>query len=46
MRDYIKPFIEDEEIEIEDICSVSGGTRGVDVDTDIIQEDTPGTLWG
>jgi len=25
MRDYIKPFIEDEEVEIEDICSVSPG---------------------
>ncbi len=24
MKDYIKPFIEDEEIEIEDICKVSG----------------------
>ena len=24
MRDYIKPYIEEEEIEIEDICAVSG----------------------
>ena len=33
MKNYEKPFIEDEQIEIEDICSVSGGdtTAGVEV---------------
>lgn len=25
MKEYIKPFIEDEDIEIEDICNVSSG---------------------
>lgn len=34
MKEYQKPFIEDEEIDIEDICTVSGGTRGGVIDED------------
>jgi hypothetical protein len=47
MKDYLKPYIEDEEIEIEDICNVSGGTRSVGVDdTDSgIIEDPVSDLW-
>lgn len=37
MKRYIKPIIEDEEIEIEDICNVSGnGGQG---------EETEGSIW-
>ncbi len=32
MRDYIKPYIEDEEIEIEDVIAISNGGKG-DADT-------------
>lgn len=36
MRDYVKPFIEDEEVEIEDICSMSnkGVADSYDYETD------------
>ncbi len=36
MRDYIKPFIEDEDIEIEDICTISNGPTDdpLDLSTD------------
>ncbi len=34
MRDYIKPFIEDESIEIEDICVPSGVQEQLDLDDD------------
>ena len=36
MRDYIKPYIEDESIEIEDICTISNGPKNdpFDVMTD------------
>ena len=35
MRDYKKPFIVDEEIEIEDICTVSQGGEGIETIDDI-----------
>ena len=41
MRDYVKPFIEDEDIEIEDICSVSSGGAGQDNVGDIWDELDP-----
>ncbi len=35
MKEYIKPFIEDEEIEIEDICTISQPTNDpLDLSTD------------
>jgi len=34
MKEYLKPFIEEEDIEIEDICAVSGGTKAGNADTD------------
>lgn len=40
MRDYIKPFIDDEEIEIEDICTVSS-KESIPYDSD--ENDTDGT---
>lgn len=33
MKEYLKPYIEDEEIDIEDICTVSGGTQGGNADS-------------
>ena len=47
MKEYQKPFIEDEKIEIEDICTVSGGTRSVGIDDNDsgIIEDTIGDVW-
>lgn len=34
MRDYIKPSIEEELLELEDIIAVSGGTGAGDADSD------------
>lgn len=38
MRDYKKPYIEDEEIELEDVIAMSGQTEGND---DNAQQDNP-----
>ena len=47
MKEYLKPYIEDENIELEDIIAVSGGVKGVGVDDNdsgIIQDPTS-DLW-
>ena len=44
MKEYQKPFIEDEEIELEDVIAVSGGTRGGIVDDDGDELD-PAIIW-
>lgn len=44
MREYIKPFIEEEKIELEDIIAVSGGTGAGDADSDG-QEGDATKLW-
>ncbi len=44
MKEYQKPFIEDEEIELEDVIAVSGGTRGGVVDEDGDELD-PSKIW-
>lgn len=45
MKEYQKPFIEDEEIEIEDICLVSGGTQSVNIDDGSVKNDPVTNLW-
>ena len=41
MRDYKKPYIEDENIEIEDICGTSTPTKNVDpYECDDLPDDT------
>ena len=47
MRDYQKPFIEDETVELEDIIAVSGGSRSVGIDDtdDGIVEDPIDNIW-
>ncbi len=45
MRDYKKPLIEDEFIDIEDICAVSGGTSAGNADSSGQSGDL-GDLWG
>ena len=44
MKEYQKPYLEDEEVELEDIIAVSGGTRGGSVDSDGDNLD-PGKIW-
>lgn len=43
MREYLKPFIEDEEIELEDVIAASNGGAG-DVDSDGLSDDAS-DLW-
>lgn len=43
MKEYLKPFIEDEEIELEDVIAASNGGSG-DVDTAGV-EDPVTSLW-
>lgn len=47
MKEYLKPYIEEETIELEDIIAVSGGVKSVGVDdTDGgIIEDPVTDLW-
>lgn len=46
MKEYKKPYIEDEKIEIEDVIAISGlGSVFVDGNDTGIVEDAPGSLW-
>lgn len=43
MKEYLKPYIEDEEIELEDVIAASnGGAGNADLDGD---EDSIDNLW-
>ena len=43
MKEYLKPFIEDEEIELEDVIAASNGGKG-NADTDGLSDDLD-ELW-
>lgn len=47
MKEYQKPFIEEEQVELEDIIAVSGGNRSVGIDDtdDGIIEDPIDKIW-
>ncbi len=47
MKEYQKPFIEEEQVELEDIIAVSGGSRSVGIDDtdDGIVEDPIDKIW-
>ncbi len=46
MKEYLKPFIEDENIEIEDICSASTENIGNGPINDTLNDDTEdGSSW-
>lgn len=46
MKKYLKPFIEDEDIEIEDICAMSGVTKADEGSSDTSgSEDTIQDIW-
>jgi hypothetical protein len=38
MKEYLKPYIEEEEVEIEDICSMSLLSKPGNVDADDVEE--------
>ncbi len=45
MKEYIKPYIEDEEIEIEDICNASNGLGEKTVTDDFTDDGSDNSIW-